>query len=131
MLNERKIDDELYEKLRKKTPNSKIRKMVNKGVKLPMKDPVLPGKMITKPLQADHIVSMDRITRMEGFEKLTFEQQVEILNMEENFVGISEAANKSKGPKSYKEWEYYKPGTSEEIRVNEDFRKEMIEKEKN
>ena len=44
-----------------------------------MNDPALPGKTITKPLQADHIVSMDKITRMEGFDKLTFEQQLEIL----------------------------------------------------
>ncbi len=33
--------------------------------------PVIPGNEITKRLEADHIVSMDRITRMDGFEKLT------------------------------------------------------------
>ncbi len=50
--------------------------------------------------------------------------------MEENFDGISESANKSKGAKSYAEWDVYKGGTPEEIRVNEKFRKEMIEREK-
>ena len=58
-----------------------------------MNDPALPGKTITKPLQADHIVSMDKITRMEGFDKLTFEQQLEILNNPENFVGLSVMLN--------------------------------------
>ena len=42
--------------------------MVNDGVTLPMNDPVIPGNEITKRLEADHIVSMDRITRMNRFE---------------------------------------------------------------
>ena len=73
--------------------------MVNDGVTLPMNDPVIPGNEITKRLEADHIVSMDRITRMDGFEKLTREQQLEVLNYEDNFVGLSKSANASKGPK--------------------------------
>lgn len=125
----RRISDELYNKLRKKTPTSTVRKQVNKGIALPMNDPALPGKTITKPLQADHIVSMDKITRMEGFDKLTFEQQLEILNNPENFVGLSEAANTSKGNKSYAEWTHYKKGSNEEIEISKSFRDEMIKKE--
>ena len=94
-----------------------------------MNDPALPGKTITKPLQADHIVSMDKITRMEGFDKLTFEQQLEILNNPENFVGLSEAANTSKGNKSYAEWTHYQKGSNEEIEISKSFRDEMIKKE--
>ena len=73
----RKIDDELYERLRRKTPSSSIRKAVNKGVVLPMNDFALSGLKITTPLQADRIVSMDKISRMEGFDKLSFKDTSE------------------------------------------------------
>ncbi len=56
------------------------------------------------PLKQDHIVSMDKITRMEGFDKLTRAQQEAVLNNPENFVGLSKTANTSKGSKSYAEW---------------------------
>lgn len=39
-------------------------------------------------LETDHIVSMKKIVMMEGFTKLTFEQQLEILNLKENFMGL-------------------------------------------
>jgi hypothetical protein len=44
---ERKISDELYRKLRRKTPTEEIRDMVNKEIELPMPDPAIPGKIIT------------------------------------------------------------------------------------
>lgn len=68
-----------------------------------MKDPALQGLTIDKNLHADHIVSMNEITKMEGFGKLTQKQQLEILNNEKNFVGLSETANTSKGSKSFEE----------------------------
>lgn len=37
-----KVSPEVYDKLRKRTPSTAIRKMVNKDVSLPMKDPALP-----------------------------------------------------------------------------------------
>lgn len=77
---ERRISKELYDELRDGTP-----------------DPAIPGKYITDRLQADHIVSMKNIAKMENFDKLTKEQQLKVLNNEENFLGLSEAANKSKG----------------------------------
>ncbi|EJR36009.1 MULTISPECIES: hypothetical protein [Bacillus cereus group] len=46
---------------------------------------------------------------------------------EENFLGLSEAANKSKGSKSYSDWTIYK---KEKIEVDPKFREEMIKKEK-
>ncbi len=122
---ERKISQEDYDELRSKTPSRKIRKMVNKDVQLPMDDPALPGLKITDNLQADHIVSMDEITRMDNFEKLTKNQQIAVLNNENNFIGLSEAANKSKGKLSYEDWtEYKKDG----IKVDENFRTKMIKK---
>ena len=122
---ERKISQEDYDELRSKTPSRKIRKMVNEGVQLPMDDPALPGLKITDNLQADHIVSMDEITRMDNFERLTKNQQIAVLNNENNFIGLSEAANKSKGKLSYEDWtEYKKDG----IKVDENFRTKMIKK---
>jgi len=107
---ERRISKELYDELRDGTP-----------------DPAIPGKYITDRLQADHIVSMKNIAKMENFDKLTKEQQLKVLNNEKNFLGLSEAANKSKGAKPYSDWTIYK---KEKIEVDPKFREEMIKKEK-
>jgi len=122
---ERKISQEDYDELRAKTPSRKIRNMVNEDVHLPMDDPALPGLTIKDKLQADHIVSMDEITKMDNFDKLTNNQQLAVLNNEDNFIGLSEAANKSKGKLSYEEWTEYK---KEGIKVDENFRAKMIKK---
>ena len=124
---ERKISQEEYKVLRSETPTEEIRDMVNDGVTLPMNDPVIPGNEITKRLEADHIVSMDRITRMDGFEKLTIEQQLEVLNYEDNFVGLSKSANASKGAKTYEDWTLYKKTG---VPIDPAFRAEMMMKEK-
>ena len=124
---ERKISQEEYNGLRSETPTQEIRDMVNDGVTLPMNDPVIPGNEITKRLEADHIVSMDRITRMDGFEKLTREQQLEVLNCEDNFVGLSKSANASKGAKTYEDWTLYKKTG---VPIDPAFRAEMMMKEK-
>ncbi|WP_019637142.1 hypothetical protein [Paenibacillus fonticola] len=58
---------------------------MNEGIQIPFDD--LPGKIVIKRLEPDHIVSMDNITRMEGFGKLTERQQLEILNNSENMNG--------------------------------------------
>ena len=125
---DQKISDKLYSRLRKETPTDELRDMVNEGVDLPMPDPALPGLEITKRLEADHIVPMKNIARMEGFEKLTYEQQVALLNYRDNFIGLSKIANTSKGSKTYEEWVIYK---KRNIEVDPTFRKKMmgIEKE--
>ncbi|MBJ8119300.1 MULTISPECIES: hypothetical protein [Bacillus] len=129
---ERKITDEEYEALRKKTPTAKIRKQVNKGhnKKIETEDQALPGKTFIGSLEADHIVSMDRIASMEGFGNLTEKQQLEVLNNPENFTGLSKSANTSKQSKSYGEWTHYKKGTPDEIEVSPDFRSKMFTREK-
>ncbi|WP_139303555.1 MULTISPECIES: hypothetical protein [unclassified Bacillus cereus group] len=126
---ERRISKELYDELRDGTPTAKLREKVNEGIedKIGTPDPALPGKYITDRLQADHIVSMKNMANMENFDKLTKEQQLKVLNNEENFLGLSEAANKSKGSKSYSDWTIYK---KEKIEVDPKFREEMIKKEK-
>ncbi|PYD04877.1 hypothetical protein DND90_12900 [Pseudomonas syringae pv. maculicola] len=99
--------------------------MVNKDVVLPMKDPALPGLNITKSLHADHIVPMKQITKMDGFNKLTFDNQLEVLNYKPNFAPLSETANTSRGAKTYEQWTSYKKGN---IDVDPTFRNSMIER---
>ncbi|WP_316798449.1 hypothetical protein [Pedobacter frigidisoli] len=125
-LGDRRISDDLYSELRDQTPTQEIRDMVNEGIQLPMPDPVLPGLEITKRLHADHIVPMDRITRMEGFDQLTLSQKLEVLNNPDNFVGLSPSANTSKGPKTFSEWTQH---ISRGIDVEPSFRAEMIRRE--
>ena len=126
---ERKISDEEYAKLREMTPPRNIRNNVNKDIQLPMPDPAIPGKIIEigERLEADHIVSMDRITKMKGFEKMTLKQKLDVLNYEENFIGLSKTANTSKGSKSYREWTRY---VKENIPISADFKSTMIAKER-
>ncbi|MGI2729789.1 hypothetical protein ACRS6Y_05440 [Bacillus cytotoxicus] len=126
---ERKISDQTYAKLRRASPSSKIQREVNKNIDdiIGTEDFALPGKIIDKKLHADHIVSLERMARMEGFETLTYNQQKEIADFVENFIGLSEAANTSKGSKSFADWYIYK---KENIPVNPEFREKMILKEK-
>ncbi|WP_253957950.1 pre-toxin TG domain-containing protein [Metabacillus halosaccharovorans] len=110
-----------YKNLRKKTPNNEIRKMVNPDG--PKVDPVY-GYEVDK-FEADHIVSMKEITEMDGFSRLTREQQIEILNLKENFVGLGKSSNASKGANSWADWK----GHSKMGEVPVNVRMEMLEKE--
>jgi hypothetical protein len=90
-----------------------------------MKDPALPGLEITKPLHADHVVPMKQITQMDGFNRLSFENQVEVLNYKPNFSPLSETANTSRGAKTYEQWTSYKKGG---VDVDPQFRSSMMER---
>lgn len=124
---DRRISDDLYKELRGETPTPQLRDKVNEGISLPMRDPAIPGKEVTSRLEADHIVSMDKIAKMEGFEKLTREEQIALLNYEDNFTGLSKSANSSKGSKSFEEWIMYK---KEGIPIDSVYRERMIRIEK-
>uniref|UniRef100_UPI00403FA6B6 hypothetical protein n=1 Tax=Paenibacillus sp. FSL R5-0701 TaxID=2921654 RepID=UPI00403FA6B6 len=63
------------------------------------KDEAIPGKTFIGSLEADHIVPMNNITKMDGFGKLTKSQQLEVLNNPDNFIGLSKSANTSKQSK--------------------------------
>lgn len=126
-IGERRISDELYRELRTQTPTSDIRDAVNNGKTFPHPDEALPGKTVTQRLQADHIVSMDRITRMEGFDQLTKTEKISVLNNSDNFYGLSRSANSSKGPKSYEDWTEHKRTNTP---VDPEFRSRMIERER-
>lgn len=122
-LGERRISQALYDELRDATPTPAIRDKVNEGKVAPFPDEALPGFTVTRRLEADHIVSMDRITRMEGFDKLTVNQQLSVLNNPDNFIGLSRSANASKGAQTFAQWTTHKrSGTP----VNPEFRERMM-----
>ena len=50
-------------------------------------------------LEADHIVSMKEIAEMDGFASLSDVDKVEVLNFEDNFMGLGKPTNSSKGLK--------------------------------
>ena len=121
------ISQEEYKKLRTKTPSSEITNKVNENINdlIGTRDRAL-NQIIEKKLEADHIVSMKNITRMDGFNNLTFEQKLQVLNNQDNFIGLTKTANTSKGSKTYEEWTLYKKGN---IPVNSEFRQEMMKLE--
>jgi len=89
-----------YGRLRRKTPSNEIRKMVNpEGPKV---DPVYGYE--ANGLEADHIVPMKEIVSMPGFSKLSESQQIEILNLKDNFIGLGKSTNASKGAKNWGDW---------------------------
>ena len=64
--------ERVFNAIPKGTPSSEIRNMVNENVELPMDDFALPGLKIKSALEADHIVPMKNIVKMDGFDKLTY-----------------------------------------------------------
>jgi hypothetical protein len=60
----------------------------------------------TETLAADHIFPKARIKELPGFNKLTPEQQSAVLNNLENFRGLPQTLNASKGSKT--DWSKYK-----------------------
>ncbi|WP_444924590.1 polymorphic toxin-type HINT domain-containing protein [Microbulbifer sp. DLAB2-AF] len=127
-LGDRRISNELYEELRKKTPTQELKDQVNVGKIPPYPDEALPGFTVLKKLEADHIVPMARIAKMEGFDKLSKEQQLSILNFPDNFIGSSRSANASRGDKTYSEWWGHKDSNTP---VNPAFKAKMIPIETN
>ncbi|MFZ8014018.1 hypothetical protein ACO1DJ_11390 [Staphylococcus epidermidis] len=121
-----KISSQLRKRLRSRTPNVELNRKVNEGVKLSMIDFALLGKMINNKLEADHIVSMNKIIKMDGFDKLDYKQQIDLLNYEKNIMRLSKSANAYKNNKNYLVWEEYK---KEGIKVDSTFRNRMIKKE--
>lgn len=123
--NSKGVSPEVYQKLRARTTSKEIQAMVNENVVLPMEDPALPGLEITKSLHADHVVPMKQITEMDGFNQLSFDKQVEVLNYKPNFSPLSETANTSRGAKTFEQWTRYKKGG---VDVDPKFRASMMER---
>ena len=95
--------------------------MVNpEGIKI---DPVYGYK--TNVLEADHIVPMKEIVNMPGFSQLSREQQIEVLNLKDNFIGLGKSTNASEGAKNWSEWQ----GHSKLGEIPIDVRSRMLELE--
>jgi RHS repeat-associated protein len=106
--------------LRSKTPDRAGRESVNPpGAKA---DPVY-GYPVAR-YEADHVVSFNEILQMPGFLDLTKTEQLEILNMPVNMMGLGKRTNASKQDASWAEW----PGHSELGPVSPAFRAAMIAK---
>lgn len=117
------VTPELYKRLRRATPSDKARDEIldrAQGV-----DEVFGTKETeANPLEPDHIVPVTEITKMDGFNRLPWEKQVEILNLKENLIAMNKSANSSKQGKSWEKWEGWKQFTKDPA-----IRKRMIEKE--
>lgn len=125
---DRQITDKEYKILRDETPTPELRDKVNEGhnKNVETKDEAIPGKTFIGSLEADHIVPMNNITKMDGFGKLTKSQQLEVLNNPDNFIGLSKSANTSKQSKTFEEWTHYKKGKKGEIEIDSEFRQRMM-----
>lgn len=113
-----------YAALRRRTPSQQIRDMVNEDANLFGRDPVLPDlKLDGNRLEADHILSMKNITEMDGFQQLSKDEQLYLLNHPDNFMGLSKAANASKGAL---DWEDFTSHKSTGAPVDPKLQKTMI-----
>jgi hypothetical protein len=79
----------------------------------------------TNVLEADHIVTVKEIVNTPSFSQLTESQQIEILNLRDNFIGLGKSTNASKGAKSWNDW----IGHSKLGEVPSDVRDNMLELE--
>lgn len=120
------IPQHLYDALRSRTPSDEIRDAIRATLPQGVPDPALPSRLIAGPIHADHIVPMQKITQMRGFADLTEENMLRVLNFRDNFVALSEAANTSKGTRSFYEWVTYARGG---IDVDAAFRRTMMFRE--
>lgn len=89
----------------------------------PKVDPVF--KYPVTSFTADHIVPIREIVQMPGFDKLTEAQQLEVVNLKENIMGLGKPTNSSKQDKDWCEYQghpVYGP-------VPPEVRKEMLARE--
>ena len=103
----------------------RVKKLGEPGaLKIGMPDPAFPTLTVER-LDVDHIVPARAIVEMEGFDRLSFDNQIEVLNYEPNLEVMSDRANRSRRDSSFKEWEFYDGN----IPVNKQFRQTMIQRE--
>lgn len=79
----------------------------------------------TDVLEVEHIVPMKEIVDIPGFSQLSREQQVEVLNLKDNFIGLGKSTNASKGAKNWTDWK----GHSKLVEIPSDVRTRMLELE--
>jgi 5-methylcytosine-specific restriction endonuclease McrA len=94
------MSGEEYEKVRKKTPSRAIKKSINAGVPKTCVACGLPQAS----LAADHVVPLKIISQMHGFACMSFEDQKQVANDPDNFVGLCTPCNSSKCDKLWARW---------------------------
>jgi len=61
----------------------------------------------TRPLTVDHIVAIDQISEMEGFQKLTPAERNMLAVRQDNLIAMDNSANSSKGARPWAQWKQY------------------------
>jgi len=93
------ITPDRYDYLRSRTPDGARQTAVQRET-----TDAIYGTPIQGTPEADHIVPMFEIVRMPGFNRLTADQQVRILNEPANFWALDSRVNASKGNRSLRVW---------------------------
>ncbi|MBL7701139.1 MAG: DUF4157 domain-containing protein [Ferruginibacter sp.] len=112
--------------LRGETPSAALRAWAQGRLAPTDIDPAFPSLTVDSTAQADHIVPFSEIIVMTNFDLLTVEQQIAVLNLQSNFVALSQRANGSKGSRSYSQWTRH---ADLGIDVDASFRRQMMRRE--
>jgi hypothetical protein len=82
-------------------------------------------------LTVDHIVSINQISEMEGFEKLTLAERKQLATLKDNLIVMDGSANSSKGERSWAEWKqssaFYDPATKDTMMAKESELRKQIQ----
>jgi hypothetical protein len=117
----------LLQLLRNSSPSKEVRdKIINQWIAEQggrQIDPVY-GIEVDK-LVADHIVPFNTIIKMEGFNRLSWDNQMKVLNYEENFIAVGLRINAARRNTSWAEWRGHPDFGS----VPEAFKSKMIQRE--
>ena len=120
------VTPELYARLRGATPSGKVRGEIldraRAGQNVPRGQGVdeVFGTPATEanPLEPDHIVPVNDIVKMKGFNRLPWKKQVEVLNLGENLIAMNKSANASKKDTAWPNWDGWKQFTNDpEVRT--------------
>jgi hypothetical protein len=112
----------LYEIMRAASPSYRSRSLVLREAGT--RDAVTGLAPRSGSLDVDHVVPLNDIVRMPGFDKLRPERQLEIVNDVKNLRAIDNLANRSRGDRSWTEWSqaliYYDAAAITRMRALED-----------
>ncbi|MET0649824.1 MAG: DUF4157 domain-containing protein [Pyrinomonadaceae bacterium] len=121
----------LYDKMRAASPRTKERRMVlgeSRGL-----DAASGASPRSGNLDPDHIVPVREIVDMDGFARMDFDDQVEVVNDMKNFRAIDRQANNSRGDRTWAEWpqasKFYDAPALARMRKLEDELRGYLEKE--
>jgi len=79
------------------------------------------GGLRTRPsgVEPDHVVSLQRMTEMEGFEKLRLPERQQLAVRQDNLIAMDASANRSKSDRPWSAWpqasHHYPPETVDKM----------------